>query len=247
MICFFPRCALFAAVAALAGTVAAAPATSISLMDATEQASLIETRHSAGERAAVSSMSTRYYASGEMQFSWDGQQVLTLCEGAVYLKFPEGKPVTLSAEQRQMFAYQAMMSSLGAIAAVGAASGESLQLAADGSETRSAGESPWAYGVERFEMTTQRMPDGAVRVHSRKTAIVNTTPGVGPDDTFSTEDDQVARLSELAPVGSWIEVVVHQGPRLPHVDPAMSLKGWIPMGDGHAVTVAEARTLHGCR
>lgn len=247
MIFFFPRGAVFAAMTAVAGVVSAAPATSISLMDATEQASLIESRHSSGEGAAVSSMSTRYYASDEMHFSWDGQQVLTLCEGAVYLRFPEGKPVVLTAEQRQMFAYQAMMSSLGAIAAVGAASGESLGVAADGSETRSAGESPWAYGVERFEVTTQRMPDGAVRVHSRKTEIVNTTPPARPDDMFSTEDDQAARLSELAPVGSWTEVVVHEGPRLPHVDPAMSLKGWISMGDDQAATVGEARKLHDCK
>lgn len=91
------------------------------------------------------------------------------------------------------------------------------------------------------------MPDGAVRVHSRKTEIVNTTPPARPDDMFSTEDDQAARLSELAPVGSWTEVVVHEGPRLPHVDPAMSLKGWISMGGDQAATVGEARKLHECK
>ena len=91
------------------------------------------------------------------------------------------------------------------------------------------------------------MPGGALRVHSRKTETVNTTPPASPDDTFSTEDDQAARLSELAPVGSWTEVLIHGGPRLPHIDPATSLKGWIPMGDDQAATVAEARTLHGCK
>ena len=59
------------------------------------------------------------------------------------------------------------------------------------------------------------MPGGALRVHSRKTETVNTTPRRA-DDTFSTEDDQAARLSELAPVGSWTEVLIHGGPRLPH-------------------------------
>ncbi|MCU1067741.1 hypothetical protein [Stenotrophomonas maltophilia] len=247
MMRFFLRGAFVAAMTAAAGGVGAAPATSISLGDATERASLIETRRSAGDGAAVSLMNTRYYASGEMQFSWDGQQVLTLCEGAVYLKFPEGRTVALTAEQRQMFAYQAMLASLAAITAVGAASGESLAVAADGSELRSAGESPWAYGVERFEVTTQRMPGGAIRVRSRKTETVNTTPPASPDDRFSTEDDQAARLSELAPVGSWTEVVVHEGPRLPQVDPAMSLKEWTSMGDDRAATVAEARKLHECK
>ncbi len=66
------------------------------------------------------------------------------------------------------------------------------------------------------------------------------------DDMFSTEDDQAARLSELAPVGSWTLVVVHGGARQPHVDPA-SLQGWISMGDDRAATVAEARKPHGCK
>ena len=103
-------------------------------------------------------------------------------------------------------------------------------MADDGSETRSVGENSWAYGVERYEVITQRLPDGALRVRTRKTETVNATPPAGPDDMFSTEDDQAARLSELAPVGSWTEVVVHGGARQPHVDPAMSLKGWISMG-----------------
>ncbi|KAG1223761.1 hypothetical protein G6F68_020259 [Rhizopus microsporus] len=63
---------------------------------------------------------------------------------------------------------------------------------------------------------------------------------------FSTEDDQAARLSELVPVGSWTEVVIHGGPRQAQVDPGMSLKGWVSMGDDRAATVAEARSLHGC-
>ena len=120
-------------------------------------------------------------------------------------------------------------------------------MADDGSETRSVGENSWAYGIERYDVISQRLPDGALRVRTRKTETVNTTPQAGPDDMFSTEDDQAARLSELAPVGSWTEVVVRGGARQPHVDPAMSLKGWISMGDDQAATVAEARKLHGCK
>jgi hypothetical protein len=122
-----------------------------------------------------------------------------------------------------------------------------VTVADDGSETRSVGENSWAYGVERYDVITQRLPDGALRVRTRKTETVNTTPPAGPDDMFSTEDDQAARLSELAPVGSWTEVVVHGGARQPHMDLATSLKGWISMGDDQAATVGEARTLHGCQ
>ena len=125
--------------------------------------------------------------------------------------------------------------------------GEVVAVADDGSETRSVGESSWAYGVERYEVITQRLPDGALRVRTHKTETVNTTPPAGPDDMFSTEDDQAARLSELAPVGSWTEVLIQGGARLPHMDPATSLKGWISMGDDQAATVGEARKLHDCK
>ena len=84
-------------------------------------------------------------------------------------------------------------------------------------------------------------------VKPAKTETVNSAKPASPDDMFSTEDDQAARLSELAPVGSWTEVVIHGGPRQAQVDPAMSLKGWIPMEDDQATTVAEARRLHECR
>ncbi|PPJ40395.1 hypothetical protein C0063_19940, partial [Pseudoxanthomonas sp. KAs_5_3] len=65
----------------------------------------------------------------------------------------------LSVEQRQMVAYEAMMAGFGGIAALGAVTGESIEVADDGTETRRPGESTWAYGVERYEVATQRMPD----------------------------------------------------------------------------------------
>jgi hypothetical protein len=172
-----------------------------------------------------------------------------LCKEAVYLKIPAGKAGAgaLAPETRQMIAYQALMSGMGSLAAVAEAAGDSVEVADDGSETRRVGESSWAYGVERYDVTTQRMADGALRVRTAKTETVNSAKPASPDDMFSTEDDQAARLSELAPVGSWTEVVIHGGPRQAQVDPAMSLKGWIPMEDDQATTVAEARRLHECR
>ncbi|WP_164146408.1 hypothetical protein [Stenotrophomonas maltophilia] len=243
------RSALLATMIASVCAAHAASTSQVSLTDAAENASLIETRHSSGEGAAVTSMKTQYFANEEMSVSWDDQQVLVLCRETAYLKIPAAKlkAGALTAEQRQMIVYQALMSGLGAVAGVVGPAGERVTVADDGSETRSVGENNWAYGVERYEVITQRLPDGALRVRTRKTETVNTTPPAGPDDMFSTEDDQAARLSELAPVGSWTEVVVRGGARQPHVDPAMSLQGWISMGDDHAATVAEARKLHGCK
>lgn len=249
MICSISRGTLLAVLVGFAGAATAASTSPVSLTDAAENASLIEIRHSAGAGSPVASIRTQYFASEEMSVSWDDQQVLVLCKEAAYLQIPPAKlkAGALSTEQRQMIVYQALMSGLGAVAGVVGPAGEMVAVADDGSETRSIGESHWAYGIERYDVTTQRMPGGALRVHSRKTETVNTTPPASPDDTFSTEDDQAARLSELAPVGSWTEVLIHGGPQLPHIDPATSLKGWISMGDDQAATVAEARTLHGCK
>lgn len=249
MICSISRGTLLAVLVGFAGAATAASTSPVSLTDAAENASLIEIRHSAGAGFPVASIRTQYFANEEMSVSWDDQQVLVLCKEAAYLQIPPAKlkAAALSTEQRQMIVYQALMSGLGAVAGVVGPAGEMVAVADDGSETRSIGESHWAYGIERYDVTTQRMPGGALRVHSRKTETVNTTPPASPDDTFSTEDDQAARLSELAPVGSWTEVLIHGGPRLPHMDPATSLKGWISMGDDQAATVAEARTLHGCK
>lgn len=249
MICSISRGTLLAVLVGFSGAATAASTSPVSLTDAAENASLIEIRHSAGAGSPVASIRTQYFASEEMSVSWDDQQVLVLCKEAAYLQIPPAKlkAAALSTEQRQMIVYQALMSGLGAVAGVVGPAGEVVAVADDGSETRSIGESHWAYGIERYDVTTQRMPGGALRVHSRKTETVNTTPPASPDDTFSTEDDQAARLSELAPVGSWTEVLIHGGPQLPHIDPATSLKGWISMGDDQAATVAEARTLHGCK
>ncbi len=249
MICSISRGTLLAVLVGFAGAATAASTSPVSLTDAVENASLIEIRHSAGAGSPVASIRTQYFASEEMSVSWDDQQVLVLCKEAAYLQIPPAKlkAAALTPEQRQMIVYQALMSGLGAVAGVVGPAGEMVAVADGGSETRSIGESHWAYGIERYDVTTQRMPGGALRVHSRKTETVNTTPPASPDDTFSTEDDQAARLSELAPVGSWTEIVIHGGPRQAQVDPAMSLQGWMSMGDDHAATVSEARTLHGCK
>ena len=109
-----------------------------------------------------------------------------------YLKIPAAKlkAGALTTEQRQMIVYQALMSGLAAVAGVVGPAGERVTVADDGSETRSVGENSWAYGVERYEVITQRLPDGALRVRTRKTETVNATPPAGPDDMFSTEDDR---------------------------------------------------------
>jgi hypothetical protein len=114
-------------------------------------------------------MKTQYFANEEMSVSWDDQQVLVLCKEAAYLKIPAAKlkAGALTTEQRQMIVYQALMSGLGAVAGVVGPAGEVVAVADDGSETRSVGESSWAYGVERYDVTTQRMPDGALRVPAR--------------------------------------------------------------------------------
>jgi len=244
-----PRCALFVALIGVVGAASAAATSKVSLMTASEQASLIETRHSTGEGAVVSSFTTEYFGNGEIGMAWEDKRVLLLCKKAAYLNLPGMKPDAskLSVEQRQMVAYEAMMAGFGGIAALGAVTGESVEVADDGTETRRPGESKGADGVERYEVATQRMPDGALRVRVRKQATVNNAKPSSPDDTFSTDEDQAARLAELAPTGSWTEVLIHGGPRKQGNDPAMSLKGWVSTVEQHAATVGDARRLHDCK
>lgn len=120
-----PRFALLVSCVATTCAAHAASASSVSLIKAAEQASLIESRYSAGGGAPVVPVTTRYFASDEVLISWDDQQVLILCREAVYLQIPAGKAgdVALAAEQRQMIAYQAMMSGLGSLATVAEAAG----------------------------------------------------------------------------------------------------------------------------
>ncbi|MGF6416949.1 hypothetical protein ABH900_000410 [Stenotrophomonas sp. AN71] len=240
------RCALSVSLIALAG---AAQAGTLSLEDAAESAASIETRYLKEPGAAVTTFTTQYFANGEIMMGWDDQRVLLLCRKAAYLNLPGMKPEAgkLTTGQRQMVAYEAMMAGIGGIAALAGVTGETIEYADDGSERRSTGEGSWAYGVERYEVTSQRLADGAVRVRALKTETVNKAKPSAPDDTFSTDDDQAARLAELAPVGSWTELVIHGGPRQPGVDAGMSLKGWVSTVDKQAVTVGEARKLHDCK
>ncbi|WP_049458104.1 hypothetical protein [Stenotrophomonas maltophilia] len=240
------RAALYVSLIALAG---AAHAGTLSLERAVVQASSIETRYSKAPGAAVTSFTTRYFANGETLMEWDDQRVLLLCKKAAYLNLPGMKPAadTLTTEQRQMVAYEAMMAGIGGIAALVGLTGDMIDYADDGNELRGTREGSWAYGVERYEVITQRLPDGAVRVRARKTETVNKVGPSAPDDTFSTDDDQAARLAELAPVDSWTELVIHGTPRSPAMDAGMSLNGWVSTVDKQAATVGEARKLHDCK
>ncbi|HEL3782309.1 TPA: hypothetical protein UM046_000039 [Stenotrophomonas maltophilia] len=246
MNCIVCRVALSVSLISLVG---AAQAGTLSLQDAAENSARIETRYSNGKGAAVTAFTTEYFANGEIMMGWDDQRVLLMCEKAAYLNLPGMKPAagTLTTEQRQMVAYEAMMAGIGGIAALAGVTGETIEFADDGSERRSTGERSWAYGVERYEVTSQRLPDGTVRVRARKTETVNKVGPSAPDDTFSTDDDQAARLAELAPVDSWTELMIHGTPRSPGVDAGMSLKGWVSTVDKQAATVGEARRLHGCK
>ncbi|WP_430344848.1 hypothetical protein [Stenotrophomonas sp. NRRL B-14846] len=115
MICNVSRGVLLAVMVASAGAANAVSTSPVSLMSAAEQASLIETRYSAGDGAPVAAMTTRYFANDELSVSWDDQQVLVLCKEAAYLKIPAAKlkADALTTEQRQMITYQAVMSGLG--------------------------------------------------------------------------------------------------------------------------------------
>jgi len=242
------RTALLASIVAAASTAQATPTTKVSLDTVAEQATSIEARHAKGEAAAPELFTTHNYAGGEMMMAWGDQRVLTLCKNAVYLKLPGMKPAAseLSVEQRQMVAYEAMMAGIGVMVAVGGLAGDMVEVAHDGSEVRSQAERPWAYGVERYDVISRRAADGALRVRALKTETVNTTEPEDPDASFSTRDDQEARLRELPAVGSWAEVTFYTTPQKGEIDPAYVLRDWVSVTGDNAATVGEAKQAHGC-
>jgi len=225
-----------------------AATTSVSLSKAADQATSIETRSAKGKGATPDLFTTHYFTGGAMMMAWGDQRVLLLCKKSAYLKLPGMKPAAseLPLEKRQMVGYEAMMAGYGGIAAIGGLVNGSVEVADDGSEVRRQAERPWAYGTERYDVISQRMPGGALRVRAVKTATVNTAKRSKPGDSFSTDEDQDARLSELGAVGSWTEVTFHTTPRRGEVDPAYSLKGWVSVTGDNAATVGDARRINGC-
>lgn len=243
------RVALAAALLALSSAATAATLSTVSLNKLASDAASIDVQHLPGKGAEISRMQTQYFADGDQLTTWADGGVMMLCRQVGYIKVPADKPevATLPLEQRQMLVYAAMMGSVGGVVQVMQWTGESVGVADDGSETTRSAESKWAYGVERAEVTTQRMPDGALRVRAHKTATEESTPRSGPGASFSSDADRDARMAELPAVGSWMEVLIGTQPKLARIDPTFSLTGWVSSGDGHAATVGEARAAAGCK
>lgn len=242
------RCAIAGLLLTTLAPANAAETPSVSLREQVEQADAYEVTHAAGKAAATSRVRVQQFANGDQLTTWDDGGVLLLCEKVGFIKVPADKPevASLSQDQRKMLLFTSMMGSIGAVAMVMEAAGDTLAVPADGSAAQRTVESPWAYGVERSEITSQRLPDGALRVRSLKTENVTTTPASSPDDTFSTDEDRAARLAELTAVGSWTDVWIGAAPKPAQLDAAFSLKGWVSTDDARPATVGEARAAAGC-
>ncbi|HDS0947567.1 TPA: hypothetical protein QDZ34_000080 [Stenotrophomonas maltophilia] len=244
----FPRTALLVSLVAAACSAHAASTRTVSIEKEADQATSIETRHAGRAGVAPNLFTTHYFTGGAMMMAWGDQRVLLLCKKSAYLKLPGMKPAAseLPLEKRQMVGYEAMMAGYGGIAAIGGLVDGSIAVADDGSEVRRQAERSWAYGIERYDVISQRMPDGALRVRALKTATVNNAKPSKPGDRFSTDEDQAARLAELGAVGSWTEITMYNTPKRGEVDPDFSLKDWVSVTGDHAATVAEARRVNGC-
>ncbi|WP_312786887.1 hypothetical protein [Stenotrophomonas indicatrix] len=243
-----PRATLLASIIAASCTAHAAPVRTVVLDKVADQATSIEIRHAKGAGAASDLFTTHYYTGGAMLMAWGNQSVLLLCKKSAYLKLPGMKPAAseLPLEKRQMIGYEAMMAGYGSLASISGLVDGKIEVADDGSEVRRQAERSWAYGVERYDVISQRMPNGALRVRALKTATVNNAKPSKPGDTFSTDEDQAARLSELGAVGAWTEVTIHDTPRRGEINAAFPLKDWVSVTGDHAATVGEARRINGC-
>lgn len=241
------RATLAVAMSGAVAAAAAAPAlTEVSLSEAASTASTLETRHSKGGENVV--ISTTFYGDGDMSVTWSGNEVLLLCRKAAYLKV-QGKYdlATWSEADRQSVANIAIAAIYSGVQMQQSAAGDRQPFADDGSEYRFKAEGEWAYGIERYDVSTQRRANGVLWVQSTRTgAVENAEPSAQYQGTVSDED-RAARRAELPPAGTRSELLIGTAPRQARMDPAMSMTGWVPASGDASKTLAEARALHGCQ
>jgi len=241
------RVALTIAVVGAAAAAAAAPAlTDVSLSEAASTASTLETRLSkAGENVVIK---TTFYGDGDLLVAWSDREVLLLCRKGAYLRAPGKFDVASWSEaDRQSIVNLAMASVYSGVQMQQSAAGDRQPFADDGSEYRFKAEGEWAYGIERYDVSTQRRANGVLWVQSIRTgAVENAEPSAQYEGTVSDED-RAARRAELPPTGTRSELLIGTAPRQARMDPGMSMKDWVPVVGAASASLAEARALHGCQ
>lgn len=233
----------------VAGVASAAGAGSgLSLRQEVERAATVVVTHAPGANAPASAVRMQQYTNEDQLITWEGGGVLLVCERVGLLKLPAGqaKVAEMPVEQRQMLLFTTMMGTVGSIATVMDAAGPDAVMVAAGPAAPRVVEKHWAYGVERSEISSQRLANGDLQLRLRKLETVTTRPPSSPEDLVNTDDDLAARLAELPAVGSWTEVVVSAAPRPAQLPGSFAVTGWVATTDAAFATVDEVRASAAC-
>ncbi len=108
-------------------------------------------------------------------------------------------------------------------------------------------ELPWAYGVERYEVYSDRTPEGHERIRLWKLGTIHSTPSAGGGPTEVTSAEKKAREASLELNGTWHELVIIPGERPYRLPPGVGLQDWRSASGSGFRTVSAARNAgHGC-
>ncbi len=108
-------------------------------------------------------------------------------------------------------------------------------------------ELPWAYGVERYEVSSDRTPEGHERIRLWKLGTIHSTPSAGGGPTEVTSAEKKAREPSLESNGTWHELAIIPGERPYRLPPGMSFQDWrSASGSGFRTVSAARKAGHGC-
>ena len=207
-------------------------------------------KYSTGESIPTFSGSLRLYQNGD-QTAWIGERgivAIVLCG-----KEPWFNPVRTGLPSRgddpeALAAVTWMYAELSRrISMVASAAAEVRGDNGVGKARQTEVEVPWAYGVERYEVSSDRTPEGHERIRLWKLGTIHSTPSAGGGPTEVTSAEKKAREASLESNGTWHELVIIPGWRPFGLPPGVSFQGWRSASGSGFHTVSAARKAgHGC-
>ncbi|MEN5285650.1 hypothetical protein ABE494_06835 [Stenotrophomonas lactitubi] len=118
-----------------------------------------------------------------------------------------------------------------------------MTIRADGQRHQTTWDMQWATDAERYRASTQRTPQGNLKLVFVKTgANKRGTPAGSKKGGREMPELEVAlRGPQPAPIGAWWEIIIGTSPREPALSAVVSLLDWAVLDDVEASTVGDLR------
>ncbi len=222
----------------------------VSLKALAESAARLELRQGHAESDAAFVGSLQQYRNGDAMVSVSGVPImLRLCRGREHLNIGATIPAvlpTLSEDQRADRIAELYVMTLLRVAKVHDAARGELPLPPAGESLTLKRTVSSDQGDEQYAVTVGHGMGGEVSVKITNRGAAMRAPGVGSDaDEGDGDDEGLAGLRELDPVGTWYELVISSGPQESTLPDGMSIKGWRSPNRVQYTSVGEARRASG--